>query len=296
MFNTASDTLMDTYMMPASGNHEDHGTDAIVNQFLLPNVPAQDTASGVYYSFDYNNVHIAVLNSNDLDENEALSAKQIEWLKNDMSKSDAQWKFVAIHKAVYSQGSHYKDKDVCAIRDQLSVLMPELDVDMVFQGHDHVYMRTGSLVNNALTGFETKYLSYNGKVYPAQVQPTGTTYVISGTCGVKTYIQNDVTLTDKYFPRGEKILSVDAPMFSAVEIKDGILYFDAYSITDNGAQNLDSFAIQKDKAQGNIAEGYVPPAEDSAETSALTDTLGKIISFMQKVMTVLMNIAKWYIF
>ena len=140
-----------------------------------------------------------------------------------MTNSDAQWKFVTLHKAVYSQGSHYKDDDVCAIREQLQVLMPQLGIDMVFQGHDHVYMRTGSLVNNANTPFDTAYLNHNGRVYKTQVQPTGTTYVISGTCGVKTYIQNDVTLTDKYFPRGDKILSVDAPMFSAVEIKDGIL-------------------------------------------------------------------------
>ena len=174
--------------------------------------------------------------------------------------------------------------------------MPQLGIDIVFQGHDHVYMRTGSLVNNAHTAYDTAYLEKDGKIYKTQVQPDGTTYVISGTCGVKTYIQNDVTLTDEYFPRGETILSVDYPMFTAVRIEDGILYFDAYSVTENGAQVLDSFAIQKDKTQGDVAVGYVPPAEDSAETSKLTDTISKIISFMQKVMTVLMNIAKWYIF
>ena len=296
MFDTASASLMNTYMMPAAGNHEDHGTNALDNYFVLPNVPQQDKASGVYYSFDYNNTHFAVLNTNDLNSDEALSDEQIKWLTEDMTKSDAQWKFVTLHKAVYSQGSHYKDDDVCAIREQLQALMPQLGIDMVFQGHDHVYMRTGSLVNNANTPYDTAYLNHDGRVYKTQVQPTGTTYVISGTCGVKTYIQNDVTLTDKYFPRGEKILSVDAPMFSAVEIKDGILYFDAYSVTDEGTQVLDSFAIQKDKSQGDIAEGYVPPVEDSAETSKLTDAISKIISFMQKIMTVLMNIAKWYIF
>lgn len=294
MFNTASDSLMNTYMMPAAGNHEDHGTNALDNYFVLPNVPEQDKASGVYYSFDYNNAHFAVLNTNNLNEKEALTDEQIKWLTDDMTKSDAQWKFAVLHKAVYSQGSHYKDDDVCAIRQQLQVLMPQLQIDMVFQGHDHVYMRTGSLVNNANTPYDTAYLNHSGRVYKTQVQPTGTTYVISGTCGVKTYIQNDVTLTDKYFPRGEKILSVDAPMFSAVEIKDGVLYFDAYSVTDKSAEVLDSFAIQKDKTQGDVAEGYTPPADDSA--AAGSDTLGKILSFMMKVVTVLMNIVKWYIF
>ena len=295
LFNTASDNLMNTYLMPTAGNHEGHGQNALKDNFILPNVPQQDETTGTYYSFDYNNVHVAVLNSNDLDENDALSAKQIEWLRSDMTKSNAQWKFVAIHKAPYSQGSHYKDGDVCAIRDQLSVLMPELDVDMVFQGHDHVYMRTGSLVNNALTGFDTNYLSYNGKVYHAQVQPTGTTYVISGTSGVKTYIQNDPSLTDEYFPRGEAILSFDAPMFSAVKIVDGVLYFDAYTVTNDGCTAVDSFAIQKDTAQGDIAEGYTPPAKDPAEEDS-ESFFEKVLSVLAKVLKVMMNIAKIYIF
>ena len=296
MFNTASDSLMNTYMMPAAGNHEDHGTNALDNYFVLPNAPEQDKTTGVYYSFDYNNAHFAVLNSNNLNENEGLSDDQIQWLIDDMSKSDAQWKFVTIHKAPYSQGSHYKDDDVCAIREQLQTLMPQLGIDMVFQGHDHVYMRTGSLVNNANTAYETTYLNHGGKVYKTQVQPTGTTYVISGTCGVKTYIQNDVTLTDKYFPRGESILSVDAPMFSAVEIRDGILYFDAYSITDEGAKAVDSFAIQKDKTQGDVAEGYTPPAEESTTENSFMSTLKSVAEVLVKIITVLVNIAKWYIF
>jgi 3',5'-cyclic AMP phosphodiesterase CpdA len=296
MFNTASDYLMNTYMMPASGNHEGHGTNAIDNYFVLPNAPEQDKTGGVYYSFDYNNAHFAVLNTENLNENEALSDDQINWLRDDMSKSDAQWKFVTLHKAVYSQGSHYEDDDVIAIRAQLQTLMPELGIDMVFQGHDHVYMRTGSLVNNALTAYDTAYLNHDGKVYKTQVQPTGTTYVISGTCGVKTYIQNDVTLTDELFPRGETILSVDAPMFSAVEIKDGVLYFDAYYVTADGAQIADSFAIQKDKTQGDVAEGYTPPADDNIQQDDFTATLKKIAEVLRKIITVVMNIAKWYIF
>ena len=295
LFNTASDELMSTYLMPTSGNHEGHGQNALVDNFILPNVPEQDSTTGVYYSFDYNNIHIAVLNSNDLNEDEALTDAQIEWLKKDMTASDAQWKFVALHKAPYSQGSHYKDDDVCAIRDQLTVLMPELDVDMVFQGHDHVYMRTGSLVNNALTGFDTKYLNFNGKVYAAQVQPTGTTYVISGCSGVKSYIQNDPSLTDEYFPRGEAVFSLETPMFSAVKIVDGVLYFDAYTVTDEGTTAVDSFAIQKDTTQGDEAEGYTPPAKEPTEDNS-ESFFEKAFSVLKTILKVMMNIAKIYFF
>ena len=293
MFNTGADYLMDTYMMPASGNHEGMGTNATVNYFALPNVPQQDTTSGVYYSFDYNNVHIAVLNTNNLAADESLSADQIEWLTEDMLKSAAQWKFVMLHKALSSQGSHYADDDVVAMRAQLGALMPELGIDMVFQGHDHVYMRTGSLVNNALTPYDKVYLNYGEDVYRAQVQPEGVTYVISGTAGVKTYIQNDVTLTDKYFPRGDKILSVDYPMYSAVRIVDGVLYFDAFEVTDEGSVKVDSIAFQKVTTQGDVNTEYVEP--EAPEEEEKNATLNSFLDTLFKILKVLLNIFGMYI-
>ncbi|MBR6568127.1 MAG: metallophosphoesterase [Clostridia bacterium] len=280
--DTGADYLMNTFMMPATGNHEGKGTNATVNYFTLPNLPEQDTAKGVYYSFDYNNVHFAVLNTEDLDEDEGITDRQLDWLKKDMQESDAQWKLLMLHKAPYSQGSHYKDDDVCEIRNQLKNLMPELGIDMVFQGHDHVYMRTGSLVNNRHTAYDKTYLNYKGDIYRTQVLPEGTTYVISGTSGVKTYIQNDESKTDRYFPRAEKILSVDAPMFSAVEIVDGILYFNAYSVTEDGAENVDRFAIQKDITQGTVEEGYTED-EDEASVSPLIKLLTAVRAIMEKV-------------
>ena len=80
-----------------------------------------------------------------------------------------------------------------------------------------------------------------------------------------------------------------------MRIEDGILYFDAYSVTEDGAENVDSFAIQKDKTQGDIAEGYVPD-DNTAEESKGADTIAKILSFLMKVITIVMNIAKWYVF
>lgn len=290
MFDTASKYLMSTNLMPLSGNHEGKGTNATVNYFALPGVPEQDTTSGVYYSYTYNNVHFAVLNSNDLDEKtDGLSEKQLEWLRADMNASDAQWKFVALHKAPYSQGSHYKDDDVCAIRKQLSVLMPELGIDMVFSGHDHVYLRTASLINNEKTATEISYLEKDGNIYKTQVTPDGTTYVITGCSGVKSYIQNDPSLTDKYFPRGEKVFCLEDPMFASVEIEDGVLYFNAYGVDENGAQNVDRFAIQKDITQGNVVADYEEAEEqvneDEAKSFFITalDSIFKVLKVIFRV-------------
>lgn len=286
LFDTASDEIMNTYYMPASGNHEEFGENAIVNKFVISNLPEQDTTTGAYYSFDYNNIHFMVLNTNDLNENDALSDKQIEWLRANALASDAQWKIVAIHKAIYSNGSHYDDDDVCAMREQLSELMPQLDIDLVFQGHDHVYMRTYALDSNQVTDTQRVYLTYNGKKYATDVQPTGTSYVISGTSGVKTYLTKDASLTDELFPRAEAIIDVDTSMFSAVTVDGGVLYFDAYTVDGDTVTNIDSFAIQKDTQQGEYAGDCedVSAEEKNSSSSSLLDLLNSFIAFVKKIL------------
>ena len=248
LLDGASDTLMDTVLMSAAGNHEDKGTFAIDKNFVYSNVPEQDVTSGIYFSFDYNNVHVAILNSNNLDKDDSLNDEQVEWLKQDMTESDADWKFVALHKAPYSNGSHYDDDDVCEIRDELCKLMPQLGIDMVFQGHDHVYLRTDSMIDNEIESVTTSSRTFDGKEYTVKESPVGTVYVISGCSGVKIYKQKDASLTDRYFPRAEVIEDVSYSVFSGVHIVDDTLYFDAYTfdVETGNTENIDSFAICKD--------------------------------------------------
>lgn len=283
----ASDTLMNTVLMSASGNHEDKGTYAIDKNFTYSNVPEQDVTTGIYFSFDYNNVHVAVLNSNNLDDDDSLNDAQIEWLKEDMNASDADWKFVALHKALYSNGSHYKDDDVCEIRDELCKLMPKLDIDMVFQGHDHVYLRTDSMINNWVEKIDTTTTSFDGKDYNVKVNPNGTVYVISGCSGVKVYKQKDASLTDKYFPRAEVIEDVNDSVFSGVRIVGDTLYFDAYTynVETGETANIDSFAIQKDL--NSTSKGISLPSFKALTVNVwnyLVSVFNSILSFSSRLL------------
>lgn len=246
LFNSASDSLMNTAYMSLAGNHEAKGEYAITNNFLLPTHPEQDETQGVYYSFDYNNAHFIVLDSNKVDDDTGFSEEQLAWLKADAKASDAQWKIVAFHKAVYSNGSHYDDDDVVAMRAQLASLMPELGIDIVLQGHDHVYLRTDAMNSNQVVEVYEMEVNNDGKVYTAKVNPDGTIYAIDGCSGVKYYQTKNPADTDKLFPRAEKIVDATYPVFSAIRIEGNSLYFDAYAVKDNGAENIDSFAIVKD--------------------------------------------------
>ncbi len=270
MFNSASDILMDVPMMSASGNHEEKGDYSLDYYFNFPNVPEQDKTTGVYYSFDYNNAHFAVLNSNNLGEDEGLSTEQIEWLKADMNGSDADWKFVAIHKAPYSNGSHFDDDDVMQIREQLMGLMPELGIDIVFQGHDHVYMRTDIMNNNEVVDTETKTIEYNGLDYTVNVNPDGTVYSINGTIGVKHYKAKDDAEVSKVMPISGTVLYLELPSYSYIQIDGDTLYFDSYEVDGDKETRIDQFAIQKDLPERPETDEPVvdEPTTDKPETNA----------------------------
>ncbi|MCR5484620.1 MAG: metallophosphoesterase [Clostridiales bacterium] len=245
LLDGSSDVLMKTPFMPAAGNHESSGN-ALGADFVLPNVPEQDASNGVYYSYDYNNVHFMVLNTNALSDKKGLSDEQISWLKNSANNSGADWKIVVIHKAVYSNGSHYADDDVSALRAQFKRLMPELGIDVVLQGHDHVYLRTSAMFNNWVMKTKNEKRSYEGLEYNVSKDPFGTFYVISGCAGVKDYKAKDASETNKKFPRAEKTVDTSLPVFSAFKIRGDRLYFDAYTVDENGGtERIDSFAIEK---------------------------------------------------
>ena len=253
--DVSSDRLMQTVLMPTTGNQEKEGA-VLDENFILPNVPEQDTDSGVYYDYDYNNVHFMVLNTNDTTSKKGLSETQLAWLKDSAESSDAQWKIVVLHKATYSNGSHFDDKEVVAMRKQFKRLFPELDIDMVLEGHDHVYLRTDSMYNNFVTKSKTESVTLNGRDYTAKVDPYGTFYVISGCSGVKNYAPKDPKKTDKQFPRAEALCDTMLPIFSAIQIKGSKLYFDAYTVDENGnTVRVDAFAIEKTGAEKCLLSG-----------------------------------------
>ncbi len=271
MFNSSTRVLMNVPMMAAAGNHEEKGDNALDYYFITPNTPEQDKTTGIYYSYDYNNAHFAILNTNNLGEDEGLSAEQVEWLIDDMNASDADWKFVALHKAPYSNGSHIDDDDVLEIRELFKTLMPELGIDIVFQGHDHVFMRTDVLNNNVIVPAETEEISYNGLDYTAKLNPDGTIYSINGTIGVKHYKAKSDSETTKYMPLGEAMMYLEVPSYSHIQIDGDTLYFDSYAVYGDEEERVDQFAIKKDLGYTDDTDTPATPDEPSTDVPVTPD-------------------------
>ncbi len=153
-------------IVPIAGNHDGLGVEYwFNNMFNLDNSESVEIKTGVNYSFDYGNVHFAVINTNDLI---AISNAQLKWLENDMNSTDKDWKIVFFHKSPYSLGKDAKWPDALYLQKSLAKVLSDCNVDFAFSGHDHQYLRTKPLTNNKL-------------------DPNGTTYVLSGTAGSKRY-------------------------------------------------------------------------------------------------------------
>lgn len=204
LLNQSQKSLLKMSLVPVSGNHDEFTVsrkELMLNKFNdhfnLDSAGKID--GGVYYSFDYNNAHFIVLNTNDYKNpaEKALGDEQLAWLKDDIKKAKergATWIVVTYHKPLFSKGYHsLQDPEVQNVRDEFMQTLDELGVDLALQGHDHIYSRTKSLnyapttesfVNAKIE--DVKY-SYNGQNIKTYHKPTGTTFIVPSTAGTKAY-------------------------------------------------------------------------------------------------------------
>lgn len=225
--NTYQKLFANTSMFFAAGNHE-KGSNALTNYFNYT-VSSQNAVDGLYYSFDYANAHFTVLNTNDADGN-GLGAAQLSWLENDLKNTNAKWKFVLMHKSLYSGGSHSTDSEVVAMRSQLQTLFADNGVSIVFGGHDHTYTTT-YLVNkdgDAIDKSNSGNVQYTGE---------GVLYITLGTMGTKfyTYKQNDDILGN--FDADKSILeTLTSQTFGKVVVDGDKLTYTGYSYNPENGQ------------------------------------------------------------
>jgi len=189
-------SLLKTTIAPIAGNHEEE-KDAFIEHFNIKEISGSDTKTGAYYSYDYENTHFIMLNTNeDSKEYNNFSEEQLEWMKKDIKESKQRgmkWIIVTIHKGPYTTSNHATDTDIMGengLRTKVAPIFSDLGVDLVLQGHDHGYARTKPINNGkAVETNKTKEL-YNGETIEYAINPKGTIYMIPATGGPKVYYKN----------------------------------------------------------------------------------------------------------
>ncbi len=271
------DTNLSTTIVPVAGNHDGLGVEEwFTNTFNLDTSESVQTKDGVNYSFDYGNIHFAVFNTNDL---LAASNAQLTWLKNDMNSTSKDWKIVFMHKSPYSLGKDGKWPDALYLQQSLAGVLDECNVDIVFSGHDHMYLRTKQLTDNKLaTG--------------------GVTYVLAGTAGskryeVRSFLADNFLKTEfidalvvqkggygNYWNGNDWLSTAESNVggcFSCVSVDGGTLTAKAYILGDESGtvSNVDTYTITKPTGENTAT------FDGDNTTSELEYTMGIVPSFMR---------------
>ncbi|MDY3005429.1 metallophosphoesterase [Anaerococcus porci] len=111
------------------------------------------------YWYSYGDTLFLNINSNERDSN--IHSKFIEKaIKNAEEKRglNFSWKVVSFHHAPYSTATHTSDDDILQRRSELVKIFNNNNIDLVLNGHDHIYVRSGHmLAGEQALDFEKAY-------------------------------------------------------------------------------------------------------------------------------------------
>lgn len=187
------------------------------------------------YWFDFQGVRFVCLNSNEQID------RQTEWLDGVLSDNPNRWTIVTHHHPIYS-ASVRRDNPI--LRDNWQPLYDKHQVDIVLQGHDHSYGRTGLMKHeNAGTGVNAR--------------EAGTMYVVS-VSGPKQYDRNDFT----FVRRAE-----DTQLYQIITVDGNELRYDARTAT--GAP-YDGFTLRKRPGKVNELIERVPDTPERRRPATRT--------------------------
>ena len=193
---------------PTPGNHDyaDNANAMDIDYYKIFTVPTKAEAGGIasgtsaYYSYDYGNVHFVSLDSYGKEGGQYklydTTGTQVQWLKRDLAANKQSWTVVYFHHPPHTKGSHNSDTEdeLIRLRQNLTPILERFGVDLVLNGHSHVYERSYRLRN--YTGLANTFrkrtnatdstsFRYDGSPNSCPVisQGAGTVYAVAGSGG-----------------------------------------------------------------------------------------------------------------
>jgi uncharacterized protein (TIGR03437 family) len=197
------------------GNHE-YWTEGAVPYFALHSFPADgvpEAERGRYYSFDWGNVHLISLDSNDALVRAAQGkGAMLEWLEKDLRETRQLWKIVFAHHPPYSSTGRV-DTSPTLMRDLVVPILERHGVQLVLGGHEHNYQRTRPIRNSPTAEVETTYIVTGGggaALYPVPSNP-----ILAAGESVHHYLRGEV--------QGDRLtlhaIRVDGQEFDSVTLR-----------------------------------------------------------------------------
>jgi 3',5'-cyclic AMP phosphodiesterase CpdA len=217
--------------VPAPGNHE-FGGKLIAHwrpQFTLPENGPPGLEETCYY-FDFQGTRIIVLNSNE------KIAEQVPWLERVLESRPGgiRWTIVTFHHPVYSTSPGRDNK---VVRQMWRPIFDKYGVDLVLQGHDHSYGRSGLMRDDKLLSGEQLSAA------------RGTVYVVS-VSGTKMYALDKLS----WAPRS----AANLQLYQLVRIDGGVLKYESHTAS---GELFDEFELRKRPDGGtDLSAPPLPPS------------------------------------
>ena len=137
-FSNGNQYIENNIIYHSIGNHDLSDSAYYQKIFDLPEV----NGSKLYYSFNYGNAIFICLNSED-----PSNTAQYNWLLNTLSANkDKTWKILFFHRPFYTIGGHSGEMN--PYFNSWWKAFDDFGVDIIFNGHDHMYERTKPLNRN----------------------------------------------------------------------------------------------------------------------------------------------------
>lgn len=209
-FKPYEELLRNMVVWPTFANHEAHTSRALegigpyFDAFIMP---THGEAGGIpshregYYSFDCGRAHFICLDSHEL--RHKLRRQMSDWLKADLElakkRGQTDWLIAFFHQPPYTKGSHDSDKegDLVDMRKHYIPILEAGGVDLVLNGHSHIYERSMLMDGNYGTNntVADNFILDDGDGNPngdgpyrksAGINPRqGTVYVVAGNAGAR---------------------------------------------------------------------------------------------------------------
>ena len=184
--------------------------------FELPrNGPAGLTPEHEYW-FDYANARVVVLDS-ERDER-TLHDVVAPWVEQVFATGAPRWKFVVFHRPPYTAGQH---PPRVAIQRALAPSFERAGVDIVFNGHDHMYERTRPIRGGQVAA--------DGR---------GVVYIVTGAGGARLYTAFPPEQRPDYIAS----LHNEVHSFTLVKVAGDTLMLDQIAL---GGDTLDHWVLHK---------------------------------------------------
>jgi hypothetical protein len=185
---------------PPEGHLPENGANANYNRvFVLPRASGTED----YYYFTFGNAIFIMLSTESFSGGTPPFADQAAWMDQVLSRHARRWKFVMLHRPIYTEYLLINHEPNEA--DQNAALVPVINthhVDIVFQSHNHFYERfvPSNCANGAATapcpagGFDkgTVYITTGGAGAFPILFPGFTSKVRQAASGAHHYVVVDI--------------------------------------------------------------------------------------------------------